>query len=136
VDEDFIVLKRQSRRRPQFWLKAIFSLGIWLLWWRGNYLALTKRSIVRRTGVFTKEERAIPLNQVQDISISYGIVRRILGHGDIRIETAGTSGTEVIMYNIDKPEEFRAKVFEQIDKFFEDEGEAPPKEKTEEKKEG
>jgi uncharacterized membrane protein YdbT with pleckstrin-like domain len=131
VDEEFIVLKRQSRRRPQFWFKAIFSLGIWLLWWRGNYLALTKRSIVRRKGVFTKEERAVPLNQVQDISISYGIIRRILGHGDIRIETAGTSGTEVIMYNIDKPEEFRAKVFEQIDKFFEDESEAPPKEKKE-----
>jgi uncharacterized membrane protein YdbT with pleckstrin-like domain len=131
VNEDFIVLKRQSRRRPQFWFKAIFSLGTWLLWWRSNYLGLTKRSIVRRKGVFTKEERAVPLNQVQDISISYGIIRRILGHGDIRIETAGTSGTEVIMYNIDKPEEFRSKVFEQIDKFFEDEGQAPPKEKNE-----
>jgi len=121
MDTDMILLKRQSRRRPQFWFKAIFSLGLWLLWWRNNYIALTKRSIVRRTGVFTKEERAVPLNQVQDLSISYGIIRRLLGHGDIRIETAGSSGTEIIMKNIDKPEEFRATVFEKIDEFYDDE---------------
>ena len=135
MDENFILLRRQSKRRPQFWFKAIFTLGIWLLWWRDNYLGLTKRSIVRRTGVFNKQERAVPLNQVQDISIDYGIVRRLLGHGDIKIETAGSSGTEIIMRYIHKPEEFRAAVFEQIDKFFEDEGEGkdetPPKPKNE-----
>ncbi len=25
-------VKRQTKRRPQFWLKTIFSLGQWLLW--------------------------------------------------------------------------------------------------------
>lgn len=120
MDSDMIIVKRQSKRRPQFWVKAIFSLGIWTLWWRGDYLALTKRAIVRRTGVFSKQERAVPLNQVQDISIDYGLIRRILGHGDIRIETAGSSGTEIIMKNIDKPEEFRSVVFKQIDEFFDE----------------
>lgn len=120
MDKDMIIVKRQTKRRPQFWLKTIFSLGLWLLWWRNNYLALTNRSVVRRKGVFTKEERAVPLNQVQDIAISYGIVRRILGHGDVEIETAGSAGTEIVMQNIDKPEEFRALVFEQIDRFYDD----------------
>jgi len=120
VDKDMIIVKRQTKRRPQFWLKTIFSLGLWLLWWRNNYLALTNRSVVRRKGVFTKEERAVPLNQVQDVSISYGIIRRILGHGDVEIETAGSVGTEIVMQNIDKPEEFRALVFEQIDQFYDD----------------
>lgn len=115
-----ILIRRQSKRRPQFWLKALFSLGLWLLWWRQDYLALTRRSIVRHKGVFVKEERAVPLNQVQDISIAYGIIRRILGHGDIRIETAGTAGTEIVMKNIDAPEEFRASIFEQIDRFYDD----------------
>jgi uncharacterized membrane protein YdbT with pleckstrin-like domain len=128
--EDLIIIRRQSKRRPQFWLKAIFSLGLWLVWWRNNYLALTKRSIVRHTGVFTRDERAIPLNQVQDITINYGIIRRILGHGDIAIDSAGTSGIEIVMKNVDRPEEFRAKVFEQIDKFFEDEHDQPEKPKS------
>ncbi len=126
---ELIVLKRQSRRRPQFWLKAIFSLGIWLMWWRNDYLGLTKRSIVRRTGVFMKEERAVPLNQVQDVAISHGVIRRILGHGDIRIETAGSGGTEIVMHNIDDPEDFRQKVFEMIDDFYEDD-DKPSKHKT------
>ncbi|MBN1202093.1 MAG: PH domain-containing protein [Anaerolineae bacterium] len=124
--ENVIMLRRQSKRRPQFWFKAIFSLGLWLLWWRNNYLALSEQAIIRRRGVFTKEERAVPLNRVQDISISYGIVRRILGHGDIRIETAGTAGTEIVMKNIDKPEEFREKVFARIDEFYGEEEPAEP----------
>jgi uncharacterized membrane protein YdbT with pleckstrin-like domain len=125
VDKDTILIRRQSKRRPQFWFKAIFSLGLWLLWWRNNYLALTRRSIVRHKGVFNREERSVPLNQVQDISISHGIIRRILGHGDIRIETAGSSGTEIIMHNIDNPEEFRALTLEQIDKFYDDDSDQP-----------
>ncbi len=131
MSEEIISLHRQSKRRPQFWLKTIFSLGIWLLWWRSNYLALTTRSIIRRRGVFTKEERAVPLNQVQDISISYGIIRRMLGHGDIRIETAGSSGTEIIMHNVDKPEDFRTQIFKQIDLFYDNENITPPAKRTE-----
>lgn len=128
MTDEMLILKRQSKRRPQFWLKTIFSLGLWLLWWRQDYLGLTRRSVVRRTGVFTKEERAVPLNQVQDISISYGIVRRLLGHGDIRIETAGSGNVEIVMKNVDKPEEFRARIFEMIDQFYDNDS-APPKPK-------
>jgi uncharacterized membrane protein YdbT with pleckstrin-like domain len=131
MDSDMIIVKRQSKRRPQFWLKAIFSLGIWTLWWRSDYLALTKRAIIRRSGLFNKQERAVPLNQVQDISIDYGIIRRLLGHGDIRIETAASGGTEVIMKNIDKPEDFRSMVFSQIDEFFDESEPQPDKTKNE-----
>lgn len=125
--DEMLIIKRESKRRPQFWLKTLITLGLWLPWWRNNYLALTRRSIVRRTGVFTKEERAVPLNQVQDISISYGIIRRLLGHGDIRIETAGSANTEIIMKNVDDPEEFRSRVFEMIDQFYDDESLTKPK---------
>lgn len=120
MQNDVLVIKRLSKRRPEFWLKTVFTLGIWLVWWRNNYIALTKRSIVRRQGVFRKEDRSVPLNQVQDISIAYGLIRQLLGHGDVRIETAGSAGTEIVMQNIDKPEEFRDMVFQQIDDFYDD----------------
>lgn len=123
--KDVIAIRKQTKRRPQFWFKTIFSLGIWLLWWNSDYLALTKRSVLRHRGVFTREERAVPLNQVQDIAISYGIIRRLLGHGDIQIETAGSSGTEIVMKNVHDPEGFRALALEQIDKFYEEEPEKP-----------
>ncbi len=131
MEQNFIAIRHTSKKRPRFWFSTIFTLGIWLIWWRNNYLGLTERSIIRRKGVFNKEERAVPLNQVQDISISHGIVRRILGHGDIRIDTAGTDSTEIIMEYADDPEQFRALVFEQIDKFLADEDNEPPKPKNE-----
>ncbi|NLX08417.1 MAG: PH domain-containing protein [Chloroflexi bacterium] len=119
-NDSTLLVVRQSKRRPQFWLKAILSLGIWVIWWRSDYLALTPRSIVRHKGVFTREERAVPLNQIQDISISHGLIRRLLGHGDIRIETAGTAGTEIVMKNVTHPERFRTMTLEQIDRFYDD----------------
>ncbi len=42
----------------------------------------------------------------------------------MEIETAGSVGTEIVMQNIDKPEEFRALVFEQIDQFYDDDSPA------------
>ncbi len=117
MSSETIVVKRQSKRRPAFWLKLIFTLGIWSIWWKNNYLALTKRSIVRHTGVFNRQERAVPLNQVQNITIDYGIIRHLLGHGDVHIETAA-AGVDIIMRYVDKPEDFRALVFKQIDEFY------------------
>lgn len=118
--EDLILVRRRSRRLPSYWLKMLVTLGLHYVWWRSNYLGLTRRSVVRRTGVFNKEERAVPLNQVQDVGVSYGLVRRLLGHGDIRIETAGSSGTEIIMRDVVDPQAFRAKVFELIDEFYDE----------------
>ncbi|HML22741.1 MAG TPA: PH domain-containing protein [Aggregatilinea sp.] len=128
--ETIIAIRRQSKRSPKYWLKAIFSLGIWLIWWRNNYLALTNRALVRRKGVFVKYERAVPLNRVQDISISYGFIPRLLGHGDIRIETAGTEGTEIIMNDVPDPDGFRSLIFEEIDVFYSDDNGIPEKPKS------
>lgn len=128
--ETIITIRRQSKRSPMYWVKTIFTLGIWLIWWRNNYLALTNRAIVRRSGVFVKSERAVPLNRLQDISISYGLIPRLLGNGDIRIETAGTEGTEIVINNVPDPEGFRSLVLQQIDVFYSDENGTPDKPKT------
>lgn len=124
MSSETIVIKRLSKRRLEFWLKTIFTLGIWSIWWKNNYLALTKRSIIRHSGVFNREERAVPLNQVQNITIEYGVIRHLLGHGDVRIETAA-EGVDIVMKNIDKPEDFRALVFKQIDEFYGDDTHQP-----------
>ncbi len=128
MSSETIVIKRLSKRRPEYWIKLIFTLGIWRIWWKANYLALTRRSIVRHTGVFNREERAVPLNQVQNITIDYGVIRHLLGHGDIHIETAA-EGVDILMKNIDKPEEFRAMVFKQIDEFYGDDNQHPDMDK-------
>jgi uncharacterized membrane protein YdbT with pleckstrin-like domain len=128
---DTIMIKRQSKRHLSFWFKSIFTLSIWY-WttWRSNYLALTARAVVRHEGFINRHERAIPLNHVQDTSVTTGFFSNLLGVGNIRIESAGGTGTEIVMKNIDKPEEFRTRLFEQIDKFLADEGDEPAKPKN------
>ena len=124
-EETILAIRRESRRQPITWLKTIFTLGLWLIWWRNNYLALSNRALIRRYGVFVKHERSVPLNRVQDISISYGFIPRLLGDGDIKIETAGSEGTGIVMHNIPDPDGFRSLVFRQIDAFYGDDDAVP-----------
>lgn len=74
-------------------------IPFWLLfgpaWVRRVYeglgCVLTERSLVVRSGVIIKREMTIPLDKIQDISLSEGPLLRRLGLLILRIETAGQS---------------------------------------------
>jgi uncharacterized membrane protein YdbT with pleckstrin-like domain len=113
---EYIAIRRHSKKTLKFWLKAIFTLGIyWLFWHRSDYVALTEKSIVRRWGVVQRFERTVPLHRVQDVSIRQGILGRLLNYGELRIETAGGSSTEIAMETMDGPAQFRDLVLQQVE---------------------
>lgn len=70
---------------------------------------LTKFSIrvIHRSGVLGKTERSIPIDRVQDVAISQGMLGRIFGYGDIRIESSGSSGTEIEVMGFSRPNKIR-----------------------------
>ena len=76
---------------------GILVLPIWIFvgtWWAGRHynslrLELTDRSVVVAKGVFFKRELTIPLDKIQDISISEGPLLSRFGLLGLRIETAG-----------------------------------------------
>ncbi|WP_312821022.1 PH domain-containing protein [Brevundimonas sp.] len=76
---------------------GILMLPIWAVigtWWAKRYyeslrLELTDRSVVVSKGVFFKRELTIPLDKIQDISISEGPLLAKFGLLGLRIETAG-----------------------------------------------
>jgi len=46
------------------------------------------------SGVFARREREIPLGRIQNVDISQNVVQRVLGIAELRLETAGASGSE------------------------------------------
>ena len=76
---------------------GILALPVWAFvgsWWAKRYyehlrLELTERSVVVGKGVFFKRELTIPLDKIQDISISEGPLLAKFGLLGLRIETAG-----------------------------------------------
>jgi len=94
--------------------KAILTLGLYLLFWRAKALLVTNRRVIWRTGLIGKSERSIPLSRVQDVSIKYGLPGRILGYGDVRVESAGGGETEIVATAISDPEGTQQAILSQL----------------------
>ena len=52
----------------------------------------------------------IPLDRVQDVSTRQNLVGRILGYGDLEVDTAGSIANDVFTY-LPSPELLRDQVF-------------------------
>ncbi|QLG26833.1 PH domain-containing protein [Halorarum halophilum] len=50
--------------------------------------------LVVTSGVFSRQEREIPLRRIQNVDVSRSLVQRVLGLATVRFETAGGSATE------------------------------------------
>jgi len=83
---------------------TLFLLGILIvaalaaLWgflsWRATTYAVTGNSFRLRQGVFQKSERTIPLEHVQSVDTVQGVIQRVFGVVEVRIETAGGGVSE------------------------------------------
>ncbi len=75
-------------------LYGVFALpAILLQYWRFSY-RITPKQIVIQSGVFNRKNRSIPIERVQNIQIERNLVARLFGIAKVKIETAGSSGTE------------------------------------------
>src|ERR671923_1591742 len=66
-------------------------LVAYLRWVTTNFVVTTDR-IVYRVGVLAKAGRDIPLERMNDIAVEQSILERIVGAGDLMIESAGELG--------------------------------------------
>src|SRR3989442_10916117 len=76
-------------------LAAVVWAG-WLLLkyfqWKMTYFVVTSRRVIYRTGVLSKTGVEIPLERVNNINFHQRIIDRIIGAGDLDIESAGKDG--------------------------------------------
>ncbi len=83
---------------------------------------LTNNHVEVKHGVFTKEKNMIPYSRIQNINVVNGIFDRLFGVFTLKIETAGTSGTEQKtaeghIPGVKNPQEFEAQLKQLLDKY-------------------
>lgn len=88
-----------SLRTVVLFLVAVIVAGslaaLWgFLSWRATTYAVTGNSFRLRHGVFQKSERTIPLDHVQSVDTVQGVIQRLFGVVEVRIETAGGGSSE------------------------------------------
>ena len=60
--------------------------------WVMTYFVVTSRRVIYRTGVLSKKGVEIPLERINNINFHQRIIDRIIGAGDLDIESAGKDG--------------------------------------------
>ncbi len=91
-----------SYRRLLFAIAGIIFIYVMYVIWEVLYYYffqydLTDNHIQIRSGVFFRTEREIPLHRIQNVDINRGILQRLLGLSELRIETAGGTDTELVL---------------------------------------
>ena len=67
-------------------------LGLKYLGWRMTYFVVTSRRVIYRSGVISKRGVEIPLERINNINFHQRLIDRIIGAGDLDIESAGKDG--------------------------------------------
>lgn len=91
-----------------------------------QYVLTTERIVVRE-GVVARTGTEIPLESVTNVEFSQSVVERMLGYGDVLLESAGRSGQSRLR-DVPDPEAFQSQVYgirEQRSLHFSGGGDAP-----------
>lgn len=85
------------------WLVIALAVVLLLIWvvhpvikWATSQYVLTNRRVIVRSGIIARQGRDMPLARVNDCHFSYGVIDRILGCGDLVVESAGETGRLLI----------------------------------------
>jgi uncharacterized membrane protein YdbT with pleckstrin-like domain len=80
------------------WGWAILAL-LWVAWlavkylqWQYTHFVVTDDRVIFRTGMLSKHGVEIPLERINNINFNQRIFERIIGAGDLEIESAGREG--------------------------------------------
>jgi membrane protein YdbS with pleckstrin-like domain len=74
---------------------------------------VTDRRIIHKLGVLSHETRQCPLARVQDITVDQSFWGRLLGYGDLGIETASEGG-QILFPTISNPEALRTAIWTHV----------------------
>jgi len=67
--------------------------AVWIGWcildWRVEQIAVTDTRLIRVSGILSTTVDIVPLSKITDMTLRHSIPGRILGYGQLRVETAG-----------------------------------------------
>jgi len=95
----------------------IVALGWWAvryLDWRTTNFVVTTDRLIYRHGVLAKHGIEIPLERVNNVLFSQRLFERVLGAGDLIIESAGESGRQAFS-DVRKPSAVQNEIYRQIE---------------------
>ena len=82
-----------------------------LLKWSKTLFVLTTDRLITRRGVIARAATEIPLERINDVAFAQSALERLVGAGDLLIESAGERGQTRIT-NVKKPEQVQLRIYQ------------------------
>jgi uncharacterized membrane protein YdbT with pleckstrin-like domain len=102
------------------WGALAIVWAVWLLFkflsWKFTYFVVTSDRLIYRHGVLAKRGIEIPLERVNNINFGQGIFERVIGAGDLQIDSAGKEG-QSHFYNIRHPDGVQQEIYRQMEAY-------------------
>ncbi len=96
---------------------VLVNLGWFLtrfIQWISTHFVLTSDRVMSRSGVFAKSGIEIPLERINTVFFNQRIVERMLGLGDLAIESASTDGAQHFE-DIRRPSDVQREIYIQME---------------------
>jgi uncharacterized membrane protein YdbT with pleckstrin-like domain len=100
---------------------SLVALGISAIWlvirysrWLTTHFVITNRRIIFRTGLVTKRGIEVPIDRVNTVHFRQGVFERIVGAGDLLVESGGESGQQRFT-DIRQPDRIQRVIHAQMD---------------------
>lgn len=102
-----------------FWTLIVAGIIAFILWpvrdtvrYLTSHFVVTSDRVIHRQGWIAKSSMEIPLEAMNDVRFHQGIFERVIGAGDLIIESAGERGRQVFE-DIRDPEEVQKTIYQQ-----------------------
>jgi uncharacterized membrane protein YdbT with pleckstrin-like domain len=80
--------------------------------WLTSHFVVTSDRVIHRQGLIAKSSMEIPLEAINDVRFSQGVIDRMLGAGTLVIQSASESGRQEFSH-IRKPEDVQRTIYHQ-----------------------
>lgn len=85
-----------------------------VLRWYFTMFLLTSDRLITRHGIVAKHSREIPLERINDVTFSQSVIERVLGAGDLLVESAGERG-QTRIESVRKPEQVQLMIYKETE---------------------
>jgi uncharacterized membrane protein YdbT with pleckstrin-like domain len=79
--------------------------------WATSHFVVTSDRVIHRSGWFAKQSMEIPLEKISDVKFHQSVFERMIGAGDLTLESPGEFGQEVFG-DVRKPEHVQKAIYE------------------------
>src|SRR6266545_667616 len=84
--------------------------------WRFTHFVVTSDRVIYRHGVLAKRGVEIPLERISNINFEQGIFERVIGAGDLQIDSAGKEGQSYFS-DIRHPDGVQQEIYRQMERY-------------------